>query len=540
VNQRPEQAAAQTGGAPRGVFVDDASIRAIQMPRLSTTGPLSLDGAQVAHSGSDSAATTAPGGLVHDDGLWMEAIRLARLRIWIFFDDPDSSRMAYLTSILILTLIMISSVTFCLETMHNFENRPDRELIFFIIEVICIATFTLEYLLKMMTAPKLGAFLIAPLNLVDLISILPFYLEQAASSFDMGSTRIFRTVRLVRVFRVLKLGGRFGKIQVVAKAMNESLDMLAMMMFLLALTIIIFSTLIYYTERGNLVPGEVYFSRKTDVECDDTADLSDGYLFNPDDGLIKEGCSQLESPFKSIPDCFWWCMVTLMTVGYGDEVPTTNIGKLVACVSMLASVLLLALPISVIGTEFTQQWMEYKHNAAGDDKRKLAPRFMDLKRKLKTHIQMLDETLRKMRDTQTDMDERVVRMRTMIQQKVKEHQVIRRKALLRGKNNVAKLVAKTSRLHQGDQLETEVQEIEQQQNKLQELSDQVRLLRGEGFPEKVDECIDKYVLMMELKEDDYEMLAADIDMLHFRVLRWQKGQNGEGVRFSEGEGVQDE
>ena len=44
---------------------------------------------------------------------------------------------------------------------------------------------------------------------------------------------------------------------------------------------------------------------------------------------------------------------------------------------------------------------------------------MDLKRKLKTHIQMLDETLRKMRDTQTDMDERVVRMRTMIQQKVK-------------------------------------------------------------------------------------------------------------------------
>ena len=43
-----------------------------------------------------------------------------------------------------------------------------------------------------------------------------------------------------------------------------------------------------------------------------------------------------------------------------------------------------------------------------------------------------------------------------------------------------------------------------------------------------------------VEEDDYEMLAADIDMLHFRVLRWQKGQNGEGVRFSEGEGVQDE
>jgi hypothetical protein len=53
-----------------------------------------------------------------------------------------------------------------------------------------------------------------------------------------------------------------------------------------------------------------------------------------------------------------------MTVGYGDEIPTTGAGKFVACVAMVASLLLLALPISVIGTEFTEQWMEYKQTDA--------------------------------------------------------------------------------------------------------------------------------------------------------------------------------
>jgi|AntAceMinimDraft_5_1070358.scaffolds.fasta_scaffold06000_5 hypothetical protein len=77
-------------------------------------------------------------------------------------------------------------------------------------------------------------------------------------------------------------------------------------------------------------------------------------------------------------------MVTLMTVGYGDEVPVTSEGKLVACVAMLASVLLLALPISVIGTEFTQQWLEYKkHSGVEGPKRKLAPKFLELKDQLK-------------------------------------------------------------------------------------------------------------------------------------------------------------
>ena len=64
---------------------------------------------------------------------------------------------------------------------------------------------------------------------------------------------------------------------------------------------------------------------------------------------FRNVCERHETPFKSIPDSFWWTVVTLMTVGYGDEIPTTGAGKFVACVAMVASLLLLALPISVIG-----------------------------------------------------------------------------------------------------------------------------------------------------------------------------------------------
>ena len=52
----------------------------------------------------------------------------------------------------------------------------------------------------------------------------------------------------------------------------------------------------------------------------------------------------------------WWCIVTLMTVGYGDVVPITLLGRLCASVCMLVSLLCLAMPISVIGTNFTQVW----------------------------------------------------------------------------------------------------------------------------------------------------------------------------------------
>ena len=140
----------------------------------------------------------------------------------------------------------------------------------------------------------------------------------------LGQTQVLRVVRLVRVFRVLKLGSKSGRLEVIMTAVSDSTDMLIMLSFLLLLSMVVFSSLIYFAEKNT---------------------------YNEWSG---------QHSFKSIPDAFWWCMVTLMTVGYGDAVPETPVGRLIATSTMLSSIIILALPISVIGTNFTSQWIIFK------------------------------------------------------------------------------------------------------------------------------------------------------------------------------------
>lgn len=463
----------------------------------------------------------------HDDeveDVWLEGLRLLRLRTWIFLDDPDSSTLAFLTSTLILGLIVISSVTFCLETMSSFEGPQHRDA-FWIIECICIAAFTIEYGLKLMCCPDVRKFVVQPMNLVDLISILPFYIELAISSADGGSSRILRTIRLVRVFRVIKLGSRSGKLQVVTRTMHESLDMLAMMFFLLTLTVLVFATLVYFAERGDEYVTDGIYARKVDVVCTDLALATYGDDITAEDGSLVNGCERVSSPYKSIPDSFWWTMVTLMTVGYGDQVPVTGAGRLVASLAMLASVLLMALPISVIGSEFTQQWMEYMKHAAeiSGRGRKAAPRFLEVCNRLKTHLQVVDEIMRKMRDTQVDIDERSLRIKQIVRAHEKEAQTLRRKALTRGKHAVEALLRDkeaNDRAGGDRRLQREVELLLIEREQLRKAAQTAELMVSMKLPASVLNCLDKCMFIKELSEDDYELIVAEIDELDFRAVEW--------------------
>uniref|UniRef100_A0A061R4I4 Voltage-gated ion channel superfamily n=1 Tax=Tetraselmis sp. GSL018 TaxID=582737 RepID=A0A061R4I4_9CHLO len=189
------------------------------------------------------------------------------------------------------------------------------------IEDACIMLFTCEYVAKLLTAPRVLEFIRGPLNLIDLVAIIPWYLQFATGRQGLAAS----VLRIIRLARILKLGGRWGKVQVVTRALLHSLDVLAVLLFLMLATVVIFSALIYYTEEGR--------AEEADVEG-----------------------------FGSIPESFWWTVVTINTVGYGDVVPITDWGKAVASLLMVVGLLVMALPVSVIGTNFTQEWMEYKDN----------------------------------------------------------------------------------------------------------------------------------------------------------------------------------
>ena len=111
--------------------------------------------------------------------------------------------------------------------------------------------------------------------------------------------------------------------------MMKSQMALYLVVFSMSISMIIFGSLLYYAEEGEWNPETGRFMRPT-----------------------LDGFSKEPTPFISIPDCFWWVIVTMTTVGYGDVSPTTPFGMTVGVLTMLNGILCLALPITVIGTNF--------------------------------------------------------------------------------------------------------------------------------------------------------------------------------------------
>ena len=105
--------------------------------------------------------------------------------------------------------------------------------------------------------------------------------------------------------------------------------------------------------------------------------------------------SHEDDPFSSIPATFWWCVVTLTTVGYGDAYPLTAYGKLAAAFTMIASVVITALPISVIGANFTQRWLDHKADERDESRRRQTKSRVlgEFVRVLGAHVEVVDAVL---------------------------------------------------------------------------------------------------------------------------------------------------
>jgi hypothetical protein len=180
------------------------------------------------------------------------------------------------------------------------------------------------------------------MNMVDLLAILPFYVQLAIGGGG-GGLAIFRVLRLARVFRVFKLGKYSSGMQMFARVLYKSRDALYLLIFFVTIAVILFGSMIFFAEGGEY-----------DAACD---------CFLRDNAL---GDGKEESPFLSIPASFYWVAITTTTVGYGDLYPTSVAGKLVATFTMHLGVLVLALPITVIGTHFAIEYDALEEAAAAE------------------------------------------------------------------------------------------------------------------------------------------------------------------------------
>jgi len=256
--------------------------------------------------------------------------------LWSLMDEPNKAPAARVVSIFILVLILISCTAFCVETLPEYHRKDVAEVdVWDVIEYGCTAVFTLEYVLRVATTPNYKKFFLSFMNTIDLLAILPFYIElvfiEVASDTDdaiLSDLDSFRILRLLRVFRVFKIARYLTWVDMFLVAMKNSLSALMMLLFIIVIAMVTFSSFMYYAERGTYDVHNAFY-----VRVDGT-----------------------KSPFQSIPECFWWCIITMTTVGYGDVFPITHVGKIIAALTSIMGIFFLAIPITVISTNFNKEY----------------------------------------------------------------------------------------------------------------------------------------------------------------------------------------
>jgi hypothetical protein len=211
--------------------------------------------------------------------------------IWLLFEQPQSSFLSRIIAIISVIIIIISIALFCIETLPEVKNKRERmnmpltttvvlqhakssshmlpnvstsisistmpvigtqqakkydEL--FIIESICTVWFTMELVMRFLSAPHKFKFMKELGNIIDLFSILPYYIELVSTSSKFA---ILRIIRLVRVFRVFKLARHFKGLQILAHTFQSSANELLLLVFFLIIGVILFSSVVYFIEMDH-------------------------------------------------------------------------------------------------------------------------------------------------------------------------------------------------------------------------------------------------------------------------------------------------
>jgi voltage-gated potassium channel len=215
-------------------------------------------------------------------------------------------------------LILLNVIAVTLESVEKLHEKYER--IFHSFELFSILIFTVEYLLRVWVAPlkyendSIASYsarikYVFSLNgIIDLLSIIPFYLQFMLPGLDL---RILRTLRLLRI---LKLSTYNSALSDLIEAIREERRSFIAAGYIFVVMFIIASSLIYFAEH-----------------------------------------QKHPTHFNSIPDSMYWALITLTTVGYGDVTPITALGKLISVISAMGGVVVVALLTGIIASSFSLQ-----------------------------------------------------------------------------------------------------------------------------------------------------------------------------------------
>ena len=250
----------------------------------------------------------------------MARVRITELRRRIYLileQGPVGDRTSVVVDRLLVALILVNLVAVAIESVPAIGAR--YALAFILIEIFSLVVFTVEYGLRLWVAVEHGPhrhlraararlkYALSPAGIIDLIAVLPFWFAFVLPD----DLRLLLVLRIVRFFKIARY----------SPAMRSLLDVL-------------------YRERRALF-GCLVITMGSALVAAALMHLAEGKV-QPD----KLG---------TIPDALWWAIVTIGTIGYGDVVPLTALGKVIATGTIFLGLIMMALPIGIIATAFAEQ-----------------------------------------------------------------------------------------------------------------------------------------------------------------------------------------
>ncbi|XP_074867744.1 delayed-rectifier potassium channel regulatory subunit KCNS1 isoform X1 [Carettochelys insculpta] len=284
-----------------------------------------------------------------------------RKRLWLTMENPGYSIPSKLFSFVSISVVLVSIATMCIHSMPEYQvlDENDNTLddpVLHKLEYFCIAWFTFEVSSRLLLAPSLRKFFKHPLNLIDLVSVLPFYFTllvevTLGSDSELGNLgKVVQVFRLMRIFRVLKLARHSTGL----RSLGATLKLLRK--HPLSKDFHLFPALPGSAMTEERTPGQFKHSyREVGILL---LYLAVGVsVFS---GVAYTAEKEEDAGFDTIPACWWWGTVSMTTVGYGDVVPVTVAGKLAASGCILGGILVVALPITIIFNKFSHFYRRQK------------------------------------------------------------------------------------------------------------------------------------------------------------------------------------
>lgn len=228
-----------------------------------------------------------------------------RNTLYTIIFEADTPAGKLFDEILILS-ILLSIIVVMLDSVSSIAAIYGD--LFYILEWIFTILFTMEYFLRLVCVGRPFRYATSFFGTIDLLAILPTYL-----SLLLPGGRylvVIRSLRLLRVFRVLKLVQYLGEADFLIRALRASRRKIILFQFTVLTLVVILGSLMYVIEGA-------------------------------------------ESGFTSIPRSIYWAIITLTTVGYGDIVPETNLGQALASFIMIIGYSIIAVPTGIVTSEIT-------------------------------------------------------------------------------------------------------------------------------------------------------------------------------------------